>query len=141
MSLLTRRAVVLAKVETTRGVDASPVPATDAMLVADPDYTTDLNVLERDFVRNDLSPLGHTIGRKLAGATFTVEMRSNGLTNSGSVADAAVLGTLFRGCGYSETGISGVGTIGAIRMSREIPWRLPLALLVGSILTLSMLMA
>ncbi len=112
--LLTRRAVILAKPEVVFNQDSVPIPGSDAILVAEPDYTIDPNVLERDFVRNDLSPQGVRIGRKLAGLSFTVELRSNGKTNSGLIADAAKMGTLLRGCGYSETAITGTGTVGDI---------------------------
>jgi hypothetical protein len=112
--LLTRRALLLAKVESTYNVDASPA-VTDALLVSEPVYTVDPTVLERNFVRDDLSPLGARVGRKLAGMQFSVEFRSNGLTNSGSVNDAAIIGRLLRACGYSEAGMTGAGTVGAIR--------------------------
>lgn len=112
--LLTRRALLLAKIESVIGQDSNPTTALDAVLVSDPDFVVDPNILERDFVRNDLSPLGHSVGRKLASMTFTVEARSNGLTNSGNVNDAAILGRLIKACGYSETGVTGAGTVGAV---------------------------
>ena len=113
MPLITRRALVLAKIEDTYNVDPTPDPTLDAVLVSDPDYTVDLNVLERNFVRDDLSPLGHVIGRKLAGLSFGCELRSNGSTNSGSVSDAPILGRLLRACGYAETGVATTGCVGA----------------------------
>lgn len=110
----TRRAVVLAKVETTYNEDAVPTPLADAVLVSEPDYSVDPNILTRNFTRNDLSPLGHKVGRKLARLAFGVELRSNGLTHSGDAGDAAKIGRLIRACGYAEAGMTGAGTVGTI---------------------------
>ncbi len=49
MTLLTQRALLLAKLEATPGTDAVPTAVADAVLVADPDFTVDPNVLERNF--------------------------------------------------------------------------------------------
>ena len=111
---LTRKALVTGKIETTYGVDSVPTAALDAALVSDPDYSIDPTVLERNFVREDLSPLGTRVGRKLASLSFGMELRSNGLTQSGSVSDAARIGTFLRACGYSETGMTGTGTVSAV---------------------------
>lgn len=112
--LLTRKALVLAKPEATFNVDPIPTPADNSVLVSDPDYAIDANVLERNFVTESLSPLGVRTGRKLASLSFGVEVRSNGLTNSGSTNDACKFGTLLRACGYSETGMTGSGTVSAV---------------------------
>ncbi len=100
MVMLTKKAVVLAKVESVAGQDAVPVQALDAILVSEPDYTIDPNVLERDFVANDLSKFEHIIGRKLASLTFQTEFRGNGLEQSGAITDVPKIGTLLRGCGF-----------------------------------------
>ncbi len=113
--LLTRRATLLAKIEATYGVDPVPTSLLDAVLVEDPDYNVDVNILERNFVRDDLSPLAIQTGRKIASMTFMTELRGNGLQQSGSVADAPIIGRLLRASGYSETGLTGVGTIGAVK--------------------------
>jgi hypothetical protein len=85
--LLTRRAVVLAKLETTYNQDAVPSPTADG-------------VLERDFTRGDLSQMPHIVGRKLAKMSFTTELRSNGKA-TGLAADAPVIARLFSACGYT----------------------------------------
>lgn len=114
--LLTRRALILAKIESTYNIDPTPSVATDSLLVEDPSYAVDPNVLERNFVRDDLSPLGARVGRKLASLEFGVELRSNGLTNAGTLGSASLLGRLLRACGYSETAVaSGVATMGTVR--------------------------
>ena len=112
--ILTQRAVMLAKLETTIGVDPVPTSLLDAFLVGDPDYSIDPNVLERNFTRNDLSPLGVVIGRKVASMTFTHEIRGNGVQQSGLLADAPKITRLIRACGYSLTGVTGTATVGAV---------------------------
>ena len=103
--LLTRRALLLAKIEAVAGVDPIPDKTNDAILVADPEFSLDPNVLERNFVAGDLSPFEHIIGRKLASITFTTEMKSNGLAQDGDVvASSPRLATLMKGCGYAISG-------------------------------------
>jgi len=112
--LLIKRAILLAKVEVTEGVDASPTPAADALLVNEPDFAPDLTALERNPVRFDIGMLPHIMGRKVGGMTFQKEMRSNGKTNSGLIADVAQLGVLLKGCAMSETAQAGTGTLGPV---------------------------
>lgn len=107
--LLTKKALVLAKVEITPGVDAVPTTADDSILVSDPQYTTDPQVLERDFVSNDLSSFEHIIGRVVAGFQFVVDFRGNGLSQSGLLADQPKLATLMEGCGYKMFPMDGTG--------------------------------
>jgi len=113
--LLTRRALVLAKIESTYNTDASPDQTNDAILVEDPDYSVDVTMLNRNFVKTSLSKLGVKSGRKLASLGFSMEFRSNGKTNSGSLSDAPIAGRMLRACGFSETAVSGTGTVGAVK--------------------------
>ena len=100
--LLTRKALLLAKRETVAGVDAVPTAALDSVLVNDPEFSVDPNVLEREFVAQDLSPFEHIIGRKLASISFTTELKSNGLAQQGDVvANQPKLARLMQGCGYT----------------------------------------
>ncbi len=123
--LLTRRAVVTAKIETTYNVDVTPTAALDAILVEDPDYKIDVSMLERNIARFDLDGLPSTTGRKLASMTFSHEWRSNGRTNSGLIADAPKLGRLLRACGFAEAAIAAgagqVGTINAAEANTSAP--------------------
>lgn len=113
--LLTRRALILGKIESTYNVDANPSPSTDAALVSEPDYAVDANVLTRNFVREDISPLGSRVGRKLASLSFGMEFRSNGNTDSGSLSDESMVGRFLRACGYSVSGMTGTGTVGSVK--------------------------
>ncbi|MGK9084926.1 hypothetical protein KXR64_16750 [Brucella intermedia] len=100
--LLTRRAVLQAAIEATYREEAA-VGLNDALYVEEPDYQINLNLLERNFARDDLSPLPNIVGRRLASMTFTTELKGNGAQNSGVLADAPLISRLFRACGYSLT--------------------------------------
>jgi len=116
---LTRRTVVLVKMESEPGVDPGPIAGVDAVLVGAPDFTVDPQVLKRDYYRADLSPLAFTVGRKLAGMKFELELRGNGFQHSGNLEDAPVLGRLLRACGMSEVAINLAATPGAVRQIGE----------------------
>ena len=98
--LLTRKAVLQAKIEDTYDV-AVDVGQNDGFLVSNPLFTVRPNVLERNFVRQDLSPMPVIIGRKIASMTFETELRGNGTQNSGFAANAPMIARLFRACGYA----------------------------------------
>lgn len=112
--LLSKRALVLAKVESATGVDALPTPALNAITVQSPEPTTDIQVLERDFVSNDLSPFEFQIGRIVGGMEFTMYVGGNGKQQSGLTADAPVLVDLFRACGYRLAEASGTAASNSI---------------------------
>lgn len=101
--LLTRRAVVQAKIEATYAVAETPDTG-DGILCEVPEYTITPNILERDFTRNDMSPLGVVVARKLAKLEFTTELRGNSKENSGLLTDAPVIARLFQACGYALSG-------------------------------------
>ncbi|WP_113155969.1 hypothetical protein [Nitratireductor sp. OM-1] len=100
--LLTRRAVLQAAIEATYR-DEAVVGVNDALYVQEPDYSVDVNLLERDFARDDLSPLPNIVGRRLASMTFTTELKGSGFQHSGDINDAPLISRLFRACGYSLT--------------------------------------
>lgn len=109
MTILYDRAVLLAKVETTFREDASPVPASDAMLVAEPNFVPDVTQLERDITRANFSPVATVAGRKVGSMTFRHEVRNNGNLDA-SIPPA--LGVLLKGCGMAETQVQTTETIG-----------------------------
>lgn len=98
MSLLIRKALVLAKEEATYGTDPVPTAADNAILVSNPVPKVDGEVLTRDVVRATLSPQGHVIGRKKVTVTFETELKG-----SGTAGVAPETGVLFEGCAMDET--------------------------------------
>jgi hypothetical protein len=99
--MLTARTLVLAKPEVTYNVDSVPTAAADAFLVSEADVSIETNVLERNNYRPHLSPTGVVVGRKLVTVTMTHELKG-----SGTAATKPKLGTLLRGCGFSETQVT-----------------------------------
>jgi hypothetical protein len=109
--LLTQRAAVLTKIETTYNTDPVPTAANDGMLISEPDFTVNPTVLTRNFSRASLSVLPHKIGRKLAGMKFGLEWKG-----SGDPTVAPKLGKHLRACGYAETQItSGAAQLSAVK--------------------------
>ena len=103
MSLLTRRSVLLGKIESNYGTDASPTTA-DAILCTAPTVTPAGDILTRDFVRPSISPYPHVIGAKSIEVSFDTEIKGSG-TNSSTSTSAIIpeIGVLLRACGLSET--------------------------------------
>lgn len=97
-SMKTNLAVLLGKIETTRGVDAMPTAADDAFLVGDLDYQLDPTPLERNVLQRSFSPIPTGVGRKVVNVTFSHEIKSSG--------DVGVtrpkLGALLRACAMRE---------------------------------------
>lgn len=107
VSLLTKKAVVLAKAQSGIGVPATLSASLDAIQAEEPNFSIDPTVLERNFTSNDLSPFEHVIGRKMAQVTFTTEVRGNGKQQSGQLSDAPRLARLFSACGYELLAMAG----------------------------------
>lgn len=109
MSILFNRSVVLAKLETTFGVDPSPTGAADALLVENPDFSADLSLLERTNVKFDISPDLPRIGRKVGSISFLHEVRNNGNLDGTT---PPLVGRLLQACGMLETAYNGAATLG-----------------------------
>lgn len=72
---LTRRTVALGAVQSAEGAAATPSQYLDGLLISDISYTVDGEVIQRNFLRDALSPLPHRVGRKLFEVTFNFELR------------------------------------------------------------------
>ena len=127
--LLTRKATLQAAIEDTYNVQVA-VGANDGFLVESPMYTIKPNVLTRDFVRNDLSPMPFIIGRKLASMEFSTELRGNGTQNSGLLVNSPIICRLFQACGYVASGSPTPGALGPYvvgDMPTLVNWAVPAA--------------
>lgn len=102
MTILYRRALLLAKEEATFRTDSLPVEASDAILVSDPIFSADTSLLDRDNVKTHLSPDPGVAGRKIASISFAHEVRHNGNLD-GTV--PSKLGRLLEACAMSQTNI------------------------------------
>jgi hypothetical protein len=93
-----RNRVLLAKVELTTGTDASPTVVSDAILVANPQWTPNFEVLETDEVGASLDDRGPIVGGGNIGHGFEVFLKGAGV--GGVVPE---FGALLQGCAMAET--------------------------------------
>lgn len=98
MALLTRRRILLAKIESTYNTDSSPLAA-NAMLIRNLDMTPlDAEIVSRDLVRPYFGNYDQIIAAQKVVLTFEVELQG-----SGTAGVAPSYGPLMRACGMSET--------------------------------------
>ena len=96
--LLSRKRLLLAKIESTYGVDASPT-SSDAVLVRSLDITPQQSdVVQRELIRPYLGNYEMLLGNTRVEITFEVE-----LAGSGAAGTAPKYSTLLKACGMSET--------------------------------------
>lgn len=96
--LRSRNAVILAKVEVTEGVDASPT-GTDAVLVENVrGPTPNPNITNTNEVTGSLDGFGRIVGGMTFGISFDVYLKG-----SGTAGTAPEFGPLLKACGWAET--------------------------------------
>lgn len=99
MALLTRKRVILAKIETTYGVDPTPVGTTNAILVRNLNVTPQsTQLVGRDLIRPYLGNFEQLEASTHVELDFEVEA-----AGSGTAGTAPGYGVLLRACGMSET--------------------------------------
>jgi len=98
MTLLSRKRLLTAAIESTYGTDATP-SGTDAVLVRSLEITPlNADVVERELVRPYLGNFEQLLGNQHVEVTFEVE-----LAGSGTAGTAPKWGPIFRACGMGET--------------------------------------
>lgn len=105
--LLSRQAVVAAKIETTEGTEEA-LAAGDAVLVYDVNFAPDVSTYERTPARSTLSKLPSVRGTKLGTLTFRTEIKG-----SGAVATAPEWDEYLQACGFAKSTVSTIA-IGAV---------------------------
>ena len=104
MAQLTRRRTILAKIETTYGVDPTPTGAANAILVRNLNVTPqNSEIVSRDLVRPYLGNSEQLQSSTHVTLDFEVEM-----AGSGTAGTVPAYGALLRACGLSETVSAGV---------------------------------
>jgi hypothetical protein len=101
--MLKTRAIVLAKVEASYGVDPTPTAALNAILCEEPEIETIAKKLERNHTRSNYGanvPVNVGEGCKI---TFGTEVKG-----SGALGVAPEIGPLLRACNFTETINAGV---------------------------------
>jgi hypothetical protein len=95
---LTRRRLLLAKIETTYGTDSVPTGA-EALLVSNLEIQPlQLEMLDRELLRGNLGNSEKVVGQRLVGISFDVE-----IAGSGTAGTAPKWSPLMQACGFSET--------------------------------------
>lgn len=105
MPLLTRRQLLLAKVETTEGVDAEPTAAANAILTEPVTVNPDIAKITSNVVRASISAAKQRIGRKKVGFSIKVELKG-----SGTAETPPEISPLLQACGLKETIIDTLGS-------------------------------
>lgn len=103
MTMVRTRAMLYAKIETTYGTDPTPVAATNAILVADPEIEVVAKKLER---KNVVSYYG-ALSKIMAGEAIKIKFKTE-LKGYGSAGTAPEIGPLFRACNMTEVVSGGV---------------------------------
>lgn len=98
MALLTRRRVILAKIESTYGTDSTPTGAANAILVRNLTITPlNAELIQRDLIRPYLGASPQLLAATSATVEFEVE-----IAGSGTAGTAPAYGPLLRACGMAE---------------------------------------
>ena len=104
--MLTRKSVILAKLESVYDTDPVPTGASNAILVSAPEVRVDGELLTRDYVRESLSSIGHIVGKKKVMVTFETEFKK-----SSAAGTAPEVGALYQACGLKETITGGTSAV------------------------------
>lgn len=97
--MLTRREVILAKIESAYGVDAAPTGAANAILVENPSWAhAGARMIERPAIVGSLGTRQSIFGGTLMQVSFDVELKG-----SGAAGTPPELGVLLRACAFAET--------------------------------------
>ncbi len=104
MGLLIKRAVVLAKIETTYNTDSVPTATADAVLVENLQYApAEQRMYQQPTVGATLAMVAQVYGGSLLQVTFDVALKG-----SGALGTAPDVGVFLRACGIGETISAGV---------------------------------
>ncbi len=107
--MLTRKTVVLAKIEAAYGTDPVPAQDADAIAVQDLKIGPAGDSVERNVLRGTLSPVRFLRGVKSIEASFKTEMKGTGAP--GALPAWGWEGVLLRACGMSETVTGGADIV------------------------------
>ncbi len=101
-TMLTKREVILAEIESTYDTDPTPDAASNAVLVINPQLNPQPTMVERDHVKPSLGKLTQIFAGEIVEFTCDVEIKG-----SGSAGTAPECGPLLRASAMSETIVGG----------------------------------
>jgi hypothetical protein len=93
-----RNTAILAKIETTYGVDAVPTGATDAILISEATFNLAYNNVDRNNIKGYMGGDEQLAGTRYVEMSFGVE-----ISGSGAAGTAPAWGKLLRACSFAET--------------------------------------
>ncbi len=93
-----RNTAILAKIEATYGVDATPTGAANALLISNATVQVSANNVARDILRPFMGASEQLVGTRSVQMTFDVELAASGVAGT-----APAWGPLLQGCGMAET--------------------------------------
>lgn len=96
--MLKQRAVLLAKIESTYGVDPTPTAAANTILTMDTKIKENHEAIQRDLELISISPRQSVLGQQFVEVSFKTE-----IIGSGSLGVAPRLGALLKACAMAET--------------------------------------
>lgn len=91
-------AVLLAKIESTEGVENAPSASTDAILIENPQIKPSARIIETNEVTGSLDGRGPIVGGMTVDLSFDVLLKG-----SGAAGTAPEYGDLLKACGWAET--------------------------------------
>jgi hypothetical protein len=97
-ALRSRNAVLLAKIESTEGTDASPSASTDAILIESPKIKPTVNLVNTTEVTGTLDDAGPIVGGMKVDITFDLLLKGSGV--AGTIPECS---PLMKACGWVET--------------------------------------
>lgn len=95
---LALKGILLAKEESVYGSDPTPTVSANAIEASKVKVSPKVDMLERDYVRSNLSQVASIAGKRWAEITFSMELKG-----SGTAGTAGRIGDLFEACGFNET--------------------------------------
>jgi hypothetical protein len=99
MSLFTRKTVLLAKIEATKGTDSAPGVSTDAMLIRNATLTPlEIDEVDRALMRNYLGASPQVVVGQHVGLDFEIEIAGAGT----SAVTAPAFAPLLASCGFTS---------------------------------------
>jgi len=115
--ILSNRAVVAAKAESTEGTVITLAGADANFQVMEPKFDADISMFKREILDGSLSPFKMTPGTRLGKISFKVENKG-----SGTAGTAPAIGKLLLACGFGETVVGGTSvTYAPISVLTSIP--------------------
>jgi hypothetical protein len=97
-----RNRILLAEEEATYGLDPTPTVSTNAVEVSNVKVNYQGDLLTRDNVRSNISPVSPVVGKRWTEVSFDLELKGGGTRGT-----AARIGDLLEACSMAETASAG----------------------------------